>query len=327
MKAKIVFDIQNLMKPYLNQGQYLMLTKVLRNVFENVEVFSKNNNEEHDEYDFLNLFLSAKKIEGCSKNTILYYKSTIEKMLEKIDKRIDDIKTEDIRNYLAEYKYERKSTKTTIDNMRRIFSSFFAWLENEDYILKNPVKRIKKVKTGRVVKEILTDEHLETLLNNCDNIRDLAIIQLLISTGMRVGELVKLNIEDINFNERECIVFGKGESERIVYFDARTKLYLNQYLNTRTDSNNALFVSLRKPHNRLGISGVEITLKKLGKKSKIDNVHPHRFRRTLATNAIDKGMPIEQVQRLLGHVQIDTTLQYAMVNQNNVKIAHRKFIG
>ena len=327
MKAKIVFDIQNLMKPYLNQGQYLMLTKVLRNVFENVEVFSKNNNEEHDEYDFLNLFLSAKKIEGCSKNTILYYKYNIEKMIEKIDKRIDDIKTEDIRNYLAEYKYERKSTKTTIDNMRRIFSSFFAWLENEDYILKNPVKRIKKVKTGRVVKEILTDEHLETLLNNCDNIRDLAIIQLLISTGMRVGELVKLNIEDINFNERECIVFGKGESERIVYFDARTKLYLNQYLNTRTDSNNALFVSLRKPHNRLGISGVEITLKKLGKKSKIDNVHPHRFRRTLATNAIDKGMPIEQVQRLLGHVQIDTTLQYAMVNQNNVKIAHRKFIG
>ena len=211
--------------------------------------------------------------------------------------------------------------------MRRIFSSFFAWLENEDYILKNPVKRIKKVKTGRVVKEILTDEHLETLCNNCDNLRDLSMMELLISTGMRVGELVKLNIEDINFKERECIVFGKGESERIVYFDARTKLHLIQYLNTRTDSNPALFVSFRRPYNRLGINGVEIRLKKLGKKSKIDNVHPHRFRRTLATNAIDKGMPIEQVQRLLGHVQIDTTLQYAMVNQNNVKIAHRKFIG
>lgn len=327
MKTKIVFDIQNLMKPHLNQGQYLILTKVLRNAFENVEVLSKNNSKQYDEVDFLELFLSAKQIEGCSKNTIFYYKSTIEKMLDKLGKRIDDITTEDIRNYLSEYKYKRKSSKTTIDNMRRIFSSFFAWLENEDYILKNPVKRIKKVKRGRVVKEILTDEHLETLLNNCDNIRDLAIIELLISTGMRVGELVKLNIEDINFNERECIVFGKGESERIVYFDARTKLYLNQYLRTRTDSNRALFVSLRKPHNRLGISGVEITLKKIGEKSKIDNVHPHRFRRTLATNAIDKGMPIEQVQRLLGHVQIDTTLQYAMVNQNNVKIAHRKFIG
>ena len=315
------------MKPYLNQGQYLMLTKTLINVFENVEVLSKSNNIQIDEFEFLELFLSAKKIEGCSKNTIMYYKSTIEKMLNKINKRIDDIKTEDIRNYLSKYKDERNSSKTTIDNMRRIFSSFFAWLENEDYILKNPVKRIKKVKTGRVVKEILTDEHLETLCNNCDNLRDLSMMELLISTGMRVGELVKLNIDDINFKERECIVFGKGESERIVYFDARTKIHLIQYLNTRTDSNPALFVSFRRPYNRLGINGVEIRLKKLGKKSKIDNVHPHRFRRTLATNAIDKGMPIEQVQRLLGHVQIDTTLQYAMVNQNNVKIAHRKFIG
>ncbi len=327
MNSKIVFDIQNQMKPYLNQGQYLMLTKTLINVFENVEVLCKSNNIQIDEFEFLELFLSAKKIEGCSKNTIIYYKSTIGKMLNKINKRIDDIKTEDIRNYLSEYKDERNSSKTTIDNMRRIFSSFFAWLENEDYILKNPVKRIKKVKTGRVVKEILTDEHLETLCNNCDNLRDLSMMELLISTGMRVGELVKLNIEDINFKERECIVFGKGESERIVYFDARTKLHLIQYLNTRTDSNPALFVSFRRPYNRLGINGVEIRLKKLGKKSKIDNVHPHRFRRTLATNAIDKGMPIEQVQRLLGHVQIDTTLQYAMVNQNNVKIAHRKFIG
>lgn len=327
MNSKIVFDIQNQMKPYLNQGQYLILTKTLINVFENVEVLCKSNNIQIDEFEFLELFLSAKKIEGCSKNTIIYYKSTIGKMLNKINKRIDDIKTEDIRNYLSEYKDERNSSKTTMDNMRRIFSSFFAWLENEDYILKNPVKRIKKVKTGRVVKEILTDEHLETLCNNCDNLRDLSMMELLISTGMRVGELVKLNIEDINFKERECIVFGKGESERIVYFDARTKLHLIQYLNTRTDSNPALFVSFRRPYNRLGINGVEIRLKKLGKKSKIDNVHPHRFRRTLATNAIDKGMPIEQVQRLLGHVQIDTTLQYAMVNQNNVKIAHRKFIG
>ena len=327
MNSKIVFDIQNQMKPYLNQGQYLILTKTLINVFENVEVLCKSNNIQIDEFEFLELFLSAKKIEGCSKNTIIYYKSTIGKMLNKINKRIDDIKTEDIRNYLSEYKDERNSSKTTMDNMRRIFSSFFAWLENEDYILINPVKRIKKVKTGRVVKEILTDEHLETLCNNCDNLRDLSMMELLISTGMRVGELVKLNIEDINFKERECIVFGKGESERIVYFDARTKLHLIQYLNTRTDSNPALFVSFRRPYNRLGINGVEIRLKKLGKKSKIDNVHPHRFRRTLATNAIDKGMPIEQVQRLLGHVQIDTTLQYAMVNQNNVKIAHRKFIG
>lgn len=218
-------------------------------------------------------------------------------------------------------------SKTTIDNIRRIFSSFFSWLVDEDYILKNPVKRIHRVKTGRMVKDVLTDENIETLRDNCKNLRDLAILDLLISTGIRVGELVTLNINDINFQERECVVFGKGESERIVYFDAKTKLHLMQYLNSRKDKNQALFVSLRSPHDRLGINGVEIILKKLGEKSHIANVHPHKFRRTFATNAIDKGMPIEQVQKLLGHVQIDTTMQYAMVNQSNVKIAHRKFIS
>ncbi|MBR1611436.1 MAG: tyrosine-type recombinase/integrase, partial [Methanobrevibacter sp.] len=309
-------------------GQYLILTKILKSVFSSVEVIGRNIQFEiEDNFELLDLFLSAKQVEGCSKKTLIYYKSTIEKMLVDVDKRIDNINTDDIRDYLSEYRFKRNSSKTTIDNMRRILSSFFSWLEDEDYILKNPVKRIKKIKQGRVVKEILSDENLETLCNNCDNIRDLAMLELLISTGMRVGELVKLNIEDIDFQERECVVFGKGESERVVYFDARTKIHLLQYLNERKDQNRALFVSFRKPYNRLGINGVEIRLKQLGQKSSIENVHPHKFRRTLATNAIDKGMPIEQVQKLLGHMQIDTTMQYAMVNQSNVKNAHRKFIS
>ena len=248
-------------------------------------------------------------------------------MLIVLDKRVDEITTDDLRNYLTEHNLKGNLSKTTIDNIRRIFSSFFSWPVDEDYILKNPVKRIHRIKTGRVVKEVLSDENIETLRDNCDNLRDLAILDLLISTGIRVGELVTLNINDINFQERECVVFGKGESERIVYFDAKTKLHLLQYLNSRKDNNNALFVSLRSPYDRLGINGVEIILKKLGEKSHIENVHPHKFRRTLATNAIDKGMPIEQVQKLLGHVQIDTTMQYAMVNQSNVKIAHKKFIS
>lgn len=328
MKSDIVLDIQNQMKPYLNQGQYLILTKILKNVFSSVELIGKNIQFEiEDNFELLELFLSAKQVEGCSKKTLIYYKSTIEKMLIDIDKRIDNINTDDIRDYLSEYRFRRNSSKTTIDNMRRILSSFFSWLEDEDYILKNPVKRIKKIKQGRVVKEVLSDENLETLCNNCDNIRDLAMLELLISTGMRVGELVKLNIEDIDFQERECVVFGKGESERVVYFDARTKIHLLQYLDERNDQNHALFVSFRKPYKRLGINGVEIRLKQLGQKSSINNVHPHKFRRTLATNAIDKGMPIEQVQKLLGHMQIDTTMQYAMVNQSNVKNAHRKFIS
>ena len=328
MKYDIISDIQYQMKPYLSQTQYIYLTKVLRNVFVNVEVTSKNVElEELNNEDLLNSFISAKVIEGCSVKTIDYYKSTLLKMLTSIDKRVDEISTDDLRKYLTQYKDERNLSKTTIDNVRRIFSSFFAWLENEDYILKNPVKRIHRVKTPRLVKETLSDEDLEILCGNCDNKRDLAILELLISTGMRVGELVKLNIADINFHERECLVFGKGESERIVYFDARCKLHLIQYLETREDNNPALFVSFNKPHKRLGINGVELRLKLLGEKSDISNVHPHKFRRTLATNAIDKGMPIEQVQKLLGHMQIDTTMQYAMVNQNNVKFSHRKFIG
>ena len=328
MKNNLIADIQFQIKPYLNQNQYLKLTQVLIDHFEDIEIIYRNkdliklNNEE-----LLNRFLSAKEIEGYSKKTINYYRKTIEKMLIKTNKRIEDIKTEDLRKYLTEYKKNNNLSKTTVDNVRRILSSFFSWLEDEDYIIKNPVKRIHRIKKGRVVKDVLSDENIERLCDNCDNIRDLAILELLISTGIRVGELVKLNIEDINFNERECVVFGKGESERIVYFDARCKIHLQEYLNTRTDNNPALFVQFRKPYNRLGINGVEVRLKKIGEKSKIGNVHPHKFRRTLATKAIDKGMPIEQVQRLLGHIQIDTTMQYAMVNQSNVKIAHRKFIS
>ena len=326
MKKEIISKIQVQMKPYLNQGQYLKLTKILRNVLDDVNIESEEKCDLNN-FELLEIFLSAKQVEGCSNNTLNYYKSTITKMLLELDKSIDNITTDDLRYYLSEYKESRNLSKTTIDNMRRILSSFFSWLEAEDYILKNPVKRIHRIKTPRFVKETLSDEELEILCDNCENIRDLAIVELLISTGMRVGELVGLNIEDVDFYERECIVFGKGEAQRLVYFDARCKVHLLEYLNSRNDDNPALFVSFRKPHKRLGINGVEMILKKLGDKANISNVHPHKFRRTLAINAIDKGMPIEQVQKLLGHMQIDTTMQYAMVNQSNVKIAHRKFIG
>lgn len=214
----------------------------------------------------------------------------------------------------------------TIDNIRRTLSSFFAWLENEDYIVKSPVRRIHKVKATKKVKETFTDENLEKLRDTCSNVRDLAILELLISTGMRVGELTRLNIADMNFGERSCIVLGKGNSEREVYFSAKSKMYIKKYLETRTDNNEALFVSLIKPYNRLGISGIEIAIRNLGREANINKVHPHKFRRTMATMAIDKGMPVEQVQKLLGHIKIDTTMEYAMVSQNNVKNSHRKYI-
>ena len=331
MKTKIITEIQNKMKPYLNQSQITELTKVLLNCLNNIEIteqkekFNMMDMKRNDK--LLYMFIAAKKVEGCSEKTLIYYETTLKKMINIIKKNIETISTDDIRLYLSDFKETNKSSKVTIDNIRRIFSSFFSWLEDEDYISKNPVRRIHRIKTGRTVKEVLTDENLEILRDNCKNVRNLAIIEMLISTGIRVGELVNLNIDDINFHERECIVFGKGESEREVYFDARTKIHLMKYISKRNDNNPSLFVSLNKPYNRLGIGGVETMLRKLGQKLDINKVHPHKFRRTLATNAIDKGMPIEQVQKILGHVQIDTTMQYAMVNQNNVKIAHRKFIS
>ncbi|MEE0901944.1 MAG: site-specific tyrosine recombinase/integron integrase [Methanobrevibacter sp.] len=319
------------MEPYLNEIQLEKLNGYLEIILNDFEVFKKDNNlsvdESKENHELLVSFLSAKQIEGCSEKTIDYYRNTIFKMLESVNLKIESITTDDLRKYLADYKNQSNASKSTIDNIRRVLSSFFSWLEDEGHISKNPVRRIHRIKTKRVVKEVLSDENFEVLRDKCDNIRDLAMIELLASTGIRVGELVNLNIDDVLFSERECVVLGKGDSERIVYFDAKTKIHLQKYLESRNDDNPALFVSLRKPHNRLGIPGVEKRMRNLGNEAEIKKIHPHKFRRTMATNAIDKGMPIEQVQRLLGHVQIDTTMQYAMVNQNNVKISHRKFIG
>lgn len=328
MKEKLISEIIREMLPLLDNKQLRKLKNTLETYFFDISIkVSQDVNTEKEELDYLEIFLSAKKIEGCSEKTLIYYRNTIQQMLDSVEKSVCSIGTEDLRDYLADYQAEKKSSKITIDNIRRIFSSFFAWLEDEDYIIKSPVRRIHRIKSGSTIKETYTDEQLETMRDNCGNLRDLALIDVLASTGMRVGELVLLNKEDISFDERECIVFGKGDKERMVYFDARTKIHLQNYLNSRVDTNNALFVSLKAPYDRMKIGGIEVRLRELGKRLNIDKVHPHKFRRTLATVAIDKGMPIEQLQKLLGHQRIDTTLQYAMVKQSNVKNAHRKYIG
>ena len=326
MKTILINDIEQAMQGVLNNEQMSQLRKVLEYAFRNINVSSKSSDEQvsDDSVKLIDNFLSAKRVEGCSDKSIHYYRSTLNNAIRKIGKNVRHITTDDLRNYLNKYQQTSGATKVTVDNIRRILSSFFSWLEDEDYIVKSPVRRIHKVKVGKTVKETYTDEALEQMRDYCDGIRDLALIDLLASTGMRVGELVKLNREDIDFQNRECI---PKEKQRKVYFDARTKIHLQRYLNERNDNNPALFVSLLAPYERLQISGVEIRLRRLGRKLNIPKVHPHKFRRTLATMAIDKGMPIEQVQHLLGHQSLDTTLQYAMVNQTNVKLSHRKFIG
>lgn len=316
-------NILNEMAEYLSVPQMKKLQEVLLKNLETGQAQpSQTSNKE-----YLQQFLDAKRIEGCSDRTLRYYRSSVEHMLRAVQTPVRRIMTEQIRSYLVDYQQINNCSKATVDNMRRNISSFFSWLEEEDYILKSPMRRIHKIKTKTVVKEVINDESIEALRDGCRSLRDLAIIDLLYSTGMRVGELVNLDRSDINMEQRECIVFGKGDKERRVYFDARAKLHLQTYLESRADDNPALFVTLDAPFDRLKISGVEIRLRQLGRKLNLPRIHPHKFRRTMATRAIDKGMPIEQVQKILGHSQIDTTMQYAIVNQNNVKIAHRRFIG
>jgi site-specific recombinase XerD len=331
-KEEMILTITNEMSNNLTNYQLELLKNVLILQFKNVEITIlaeelKKKEEKDTNEKYINSFLSAKEVEGCSARTIKYYRENIERLIDKLNKSIKIITTEDIRKYLSDYKDLNKCSSVTIDNLRRIFSSFFSWLEDEDYIIKSPVRRIHRIKTATLVKETFSDENIEIMRDECNFIRDLAMIELLYSTGIRVGELVNLNKENINFEDRSCIVQGKGNKQREVYFDARTKIHLKEYLESREDDNAALFVSKNKPHQRLSISGIERIVRNLGFETKINKVHPHKFRRTLATMAIDKGMPIEQVQKLLGHVKIETTMHYAMVNQNNVKNSHRKYIG
>lgn len=315
----IITDMSDVLSiAQMKKLQEVLLNRLGEDSVEKVEI---------DNISYLDMFIAAKRIEGCSERTIEYYRSTIKTMLDTIDAPVRKMNTEMLREYLANYQEINNCGKVTIDNVRRNLSSFFSWLEEEDHILKSPIRRIHKIRTKKAVKEVISDENLEILRDGCTCKRDLAIVDMLISTGIRVGELVNLDIEDLNFEERECIVYGKGDKERKVYFDARTKLHIQNYLAIRNDNNPALFVSLNAPYERLQISGVETRLRELGKQLNICNIHPHKFRRTMATKAIDKGMPIEQVQRLLGHQQIDTTMQYAMVNQSNVKTSHRKYIA
>jgi site-specific recombinase XerD len=327
MKEQLITEVQQQMLPYLNNEQLCKLRAAMEYCLHGIEIITTDYEQMQDQSDAMSAFIAAKRIEGCSEKTLTYYRKTIDSMVTAIGKAPSQITTDDLRRYLTEYQVQRKSSRVTIDNIRRILSTFFSWLEDEDYIVKSPIRRIHKVKTAKILKDTYTDEALELMRDNCGSLRDLAMIDLLSSSGMRVGEMVALNRDDINFNERECVVFGKGSKERLVYFDARTKIHLQNYLDSRIDNNPALFVTLRAPHDRLMIGGVEFRLRELGRQLNLPKVHPHKFRRTMATSAIDKGMPIEQVQQLLGHQKIDTTMHYAMVKQQNVKLAHRKFIG
>ncbi len=325
-KEQFIEILFNEVSPFVFKKYLKEIKPVLEKALIKIEVLELEEGSPDTNEQALSLFIDAKRIEGCSERTLKYYQITLKHFFKSMTKHYLIVETEDIRKYLSDYKQKTNASKVTIDNVRRVISSLFTWLEAENYITKSPTRRIHKVKTGKVVKETYSDEMMERIRQNTSNIRDLCIIDFLYSTGVRVGELIRINKTDLNLEARECVVLGKGNKQRKVYFDARTKLEIQQYLDLRKDENEALFVRLQSPHLRLQISGVEIALRKIGSKVGISRVHPHKFRRTVATKAIDKGMPIEQVQKMLGHAKIDTTLEYAMVDESNVKISHKKYL-
>lgn len=283
--------------------------------------------ETNETGELLAAFLSAKELEGCAERTLRYYESTLALFVKAVDISLTQVDTEALRTYLMDYQKQHCVGKVMADNIRRILSSFFAWLEDEDYIVKSPALKIRHIKAPMRVKEIIGDEDMERLRDGCETARDLAIIDLLASAGMRAGELVRLDRTSVDLMERERVAFGKGNKERRACFDARAKIHLEEYLGSRQDDNPALFAGLTGLHERLTIGAVEGRLRSLGRRLGLPRIHPHKFRRTMATNAINRGMPIEQVQKLLGHVKIDTTMHYAMVNQSNVKASHRRYLG
>lgn len=292
--------------------------------YRNLEALEKKEFRE-TQIELLKEFLMTKKIEGCTITTIKDYHDRILKLIDWTTKDVRELTAKDLRDYLYEYQELNKVKQGTLDTMRLILSSFYQFLENEEYITKNPVRKIHKIRSEDIVRPAFTDEELELIRKDAKCIRDLAIIDLLYSSGIRISECVSLNIRDVNFNDREFIVYGKGGKERICYFNARTKIEIIDYLQTREDREPALFVSKHYPHNRLKRGGVRHMLKDIETRTGIPDIHPHRFRRTLATNLLDKGMTLEQVQRILGHKKIETTLIYANINQTMTKINHQKY--
>lgn len=269
-------------------------------------------------------FLNAKKVEGCSERTIHYYGYILNQAFSTIEAHYSEVTADILREYLNGCSEKQCVSKCSIDNIRRVLSSFFAWLEEEDRIMKSPMRRIHKIRADKTIKSPFTDDEAEQIKDSCFDEREEAVIGLLLSTGMRVGELSRLKIKDISLDLMECVVLGKGAKERIVYFDSATKLKIERYLSARNCESEHFLVSKDSRHKPLKVSGIERIVKTIGERSGIEKCYPHRFRRTLATKAIAKGIPIEQVQVILGHTKIETTLRYAIVEQSNVRNSYRR---
>lgn len=318
-------------KERLNQVKALLYMQLSQfQIFkEETAVSTHVDNSEH----LVKQYLACLAVRGCTEKTVLAYKQEYKMFFGMVNKSVQDITTNDIRGYLAHCKFSRKNSDNTINNRITMLRTLFTWLAEEECIEKNPMLRIKENKVERKVKEVFTDEQVTMIRDIAfkQNIRDIAIIDFLYRTGVRISELVTLNRDDIDFVGRQCIVFGKGRKERPVYFNGDVAVHLREYLDSRTDDCPALFVSLRKPHKRLTVSGVQYMLRDLSKKDKRLNgvqVNPHKWRRQFVTELLEKDVPITLVADLVGHSSIGTTkANYANYSKSKAKEAHRKYVG
>lgn len=276
-------------------------------------------------------FFVAKTTSGLSARSLIYYKQILKKSLSAIGKHLKDITADDIRAYLTRARL-KGSSNVTLNNERRVLSSFFTWCHDEEFLPRNIMKRVDKIKVEKKVKKPFTEEEMEKLRTFAKTDRDKAIIEFLYSTGCRVSEMVALNRDDIDYDNREVTVLGKGNKQRKVFLSYRCIAALQTYQSKRLDKDPALFVSTPsnrfpfRESQRLLASGVEIMVRTTGKRAGIDKAHPHRIRRTAATFALRRGMPIEQVSKMLGHEDLKTTTIYANSTLDEVKASHDKFI-
>lgn len=330
MKDEIVMAILREMAPLLSQGQLDALKETVRAVLSGYEVQQRETSlmrTDQNGMNYLQVFLENFRQNGKSEGTIEQYRFHLSRMLSYIGRNVQEIEDDDLIDYMHKYKQLRKVSGRYLNSMRLVFNSFFRWLQRRKIIMRNPVDGLEPIKYRQVVKKPLSPEELERVRCACERERDLAIVEFLYSSAVRVSELTQLNREDIRWESDDVMVLGKGNKEREVYLNARAHYHLKLYLDSRTDDNPALFVSTRAPHERLTKAGVEHIVGEIGRMAGVDNVHPHRFRRTAATDLLRMGMPIEQVQELLGHVKIETTRIYCTVTREQVRASHRRYMA
>ena len=328
LRSKIIQDILTKMQGHITDGQQEELKNALHLCLNNYEVQERTTEitvADNSADGMLRRYIAVKRIEGLSETTLKRYYDLLYMMIHNIGRPLYEVDAYAIRYYLADYQERRKISNRTLDGMRKVINGFFAWLAKEDILPKNPCAAVSQIKYPKIIKKPYTATEMERIKQACTTLRDLALVEFLYASGCRVSEVASLNRSDINFLTREAVVMGKGSKERTIYLTPVAAMHLQDYLDSRQDDNQSLFASIKAPYKRLTKRAIEAALKRLGARAGVENVHPHRYRRTIATNMMDRGANIQDVATMLGHADIATTQIYCYVSQSNVRAAYNKY--